>query len=248
MKEFYFPHDYNPTNDPKIVCLLGNYGGLGYGIYWRVIELLHQEENNKLPLKTYIYQAIAKQMLTTAKEVESILEDCFSFELLVKDEEFFWSNRVIKNIGQKQDKSNKNRENAKKMWENRRKLEASVSVRKESLTNKIKENKIKEYNIKEYNIIGGAPSQVANKFFSDVEHQENIAKQIAIKYNIELQTVKEEINKFISYWTEPNKSGSKNKWQMQPTFEVSRRLATWFGNVGKFRGNNFKNIITEVIL
>lgn len=106
-----------------------------------------------------------------------------------------------------------------------------------------------EYKDIKNNIIRGVtPSTMANKFFSDVDYQEEISKQISDKYNLELKTVKEEINKFISYWTEPNKSGSKTRWQMQNTFEVSRRLATWFGNIGKFSGNNFKNIITEVIL
>ena len=34
MKEtYYFSHDYNPTNDPKIVCLIGNYGWL-----WSFLE------------------------------------------------------------------------------------------------------------------------------------------------------------------------------------------------------------------
>ncbi len=40
-----------------------------------------------------------------------------------------------------------------------------------------------------------------------------------------------EVNKFNAYWSEPNKAGTKMRWQMQKTFEVKRRLATWFGNV-----------------
>lgn len=43
-----------------------------------------------------------------------------------------------------------------------------------------------------------------------------------------------EITKFLSYWTEPNKSGSKQRWELQPTFDVRRRLVTWFGNVQNF--------------
>ena len=36
-----------------------------------------------------------------------------------------------------------------------------------------------------------------------------------------------EIKKFVSYWTEPNKSGTKVAWELKPTFDVGRRLLTW---------------------
>ena len=90
MKEvYYFQHDYNPTSDPKIVCLLGEYGGLGYGVYWRIVEMLHQENEHKLPLKQYIYVAIAKQMLTDAKQIEAIIKNCVEvFELFQCDDSF----------------------------------------------------------------------------------------------------------------------------------------------------------------
>jgi hypothetical protein len=57
-----------------------------------------------------------------------------------------------------------------------------------------------------------------------------IEKRVGIPENI----VKSEINKFISYWTEPNKSGTKTRWEMERTFDLKRRLTTWFNNVNKF--------------
>jgi len=36
-KTFYFSHDFEPTSDPKIQALISEYGGLGYGIWWRII-------------------------------------------------------------------------------------------------------------------------------------------------------------------------------------------------------------------
>ena len=41
-----------------------------------------------------------------------------------------------------------------------------------------------------------------------------------------------EIKKFCGYWTERNSTGKREKWQMQKTFEVDRRLATWFSRAG----------------
>lgn len=39
-----------------------------------------------------------------------------------------------------------------------------------------------------------------------------------------------EIENFISYWTEKNKSNTKMKWEMQQTFQINRRLLTWKRN------------------
>jgi hypothetical protein len=40
---------------------------------------------------------------------------------------------------------------------------------------------------------------------------------------------KEMLRAFYNYWTELNKSGSKMKYELQQTFEVGKRLATWAG-------------------
>ncbi len=45
------------------------------------------------------------------------------------------------------------------------------------------------------------------------------------------RTEKEEIDKFILYWTEPNKSKSKMKFESEKFFDVKRRFVTWIGNV-----------------
>ena len=40
---------------------------------------------------------------------------------------------------------------------------------------------------------------------------------------------KEMLRKFYNYWTEMNKSGTKLRFELQQTFEISKRLATWAG-------------------
>jgi len=52
---------------------------------------------------------------------------------------------------------------------------------------------------------------------------------------------KNEIRKFIDYWTEPNKSHTKIKWEMEKTWDTKRRLKTWFTNAVKFNGGNKNN-------
>lgn len=52
--------------------------------------------------------------------------------------------------------------------------------------------------------------------------------------------VRSEILKFINYWSELTKSGKKQRWELERTFELKRRLATWFRNSKKFN-NNYSN-------
>lgn len=140
---YYFQHDYNPANDPKIICLLGNYGGLGYGIFWRVIEMLHQEKSHKLPLKNYVFEAIAKQMLTSVEQIEEVIKKCIDdYELFQGDQLFFWSNRVLQNI-KKQNEISEVRSKAGKASVLARQISTNVE---QSLTNgnKGKERKGKE--------------------------------------------------------------------------------------------------------
>jgi hypothetical protein len=42
------------------------------------------------------------------------------------------------------------------------------------------------------------------------------------------------LNGFIDYWTEPNKSKSKMKYELQKTWETKRRLKTWANNQKKW--------------
>jgi len=39
------------------------------------------------------------------------------------------------------------------------------------------------------------------------------------------------LNGFISYWTEKNKSKTKMRFEMQPVFEIGKRLQTWQRNI-----------------
>lgn len=113
----WFPHDLEPTSDPKIQAMLSDYGGFGYGMFWRITEMLHSDPLHKLPFKKFIYQAIAKQMQANAKQktillnmieitssdIELFIQDCIiDYELFEKDDLFFWSNRCLRNIEKKQ--------------------------------------------------------------------------------------------------------------------------------------------------
>lgn len=48
---------------------------------------------------------------------------------------------------------------------------------------------------------------------------------------------KEMVEQFYNYWSEPNKSNTKMRFELQTTFEISRRLATWSANNFKKHDN-----------
>lgn len=48
---------------------------------------------------------------------------------------------------------------------------------------------------------------------------------------------KEMLSSFFDYWSEPNKSGTKMRFESEKTFEIKRRLATWYKNESKFNKN-----------
>jgi hypothetical protein len=90
------------------------------------------------------------------------------------------------------------------------------------------------------------PAQTANSFFVSLESQEKLVTAIAERYKINIDGVRQQISKFISYWTEPNKSGTKQRWQMEKTFEITRRLTVWFSRVKNYSrpsSNKGKTII-----
>ena len=142
---YYFQHDYNPTSDPKVQALIGECGAVGYGIYWRIVEMLHEDELHKLQCKKYIYLALAKQMLTSVEQVEAIIKNCIdTYELFKTDGDFFWSERVMRNIDKRTELSNK-RSKAGKMSAEMRKNSTCV----EQLPTSVEQNPTKERKGKE---------------------------------------------------------------------------------------------------
>jgi hypothetical protein len=60
---------------------------------------------------------------------------------------------------------------------------------------------------------------------------EGIIQYLVQEKKIPEKMARNEIAKFTSYWTEPNQSGTKERWQMEKTFEVQRRLTNWLSRV-----------------
>jgi len=93
-----------------------------------------------------------------------------------------------------------------------------------------KDNKVfKDYTYKK-DYKDNTPKNFSELFFTKQKEFNNLLTEFSTALNIEINKLEDEFNHFILYWTEPNKSGSKVRWELQKTFDVKRRLYTWLRN------------------
>ncbi len=179
---FYFSHDYNARNDIKIQALLVEHGAIGYGIFWIIVEILHEESEKKLMLNNLTNIAIARQASTSVEQVKAVVECCLEYELFTEEDGYFFSKRILTNIEKRMDISEK-RAKAGRISANKRKKATLVE---QNPTNANKEKERKEKERKEKSIVD------TNVSMSDAEHptQERIDYKALIDFfNEETQGV-----------------------------------------------------------
>lgn len=129
---YYFSHDSNARTDEKVLKLRSKHNAKGYGIYFMLIEMLHDANENKLQCD---FDAIAYEVREKPEDVQDIIENFGLFE--IKDG-FFWSNSLKKRMEMKNIKSEKARQSANIRWQN------ANAMRTQCDSNAIKERKGKE--------------------------------------------------------------------------------------------------------
>lgn len=142
---YYFSHDSNAKSDPKISAMINQYKIEGYGRFWIVVEILREQQEYRLPLKKYIFDALALQMQCSAEEAEKYIKDCIeTFELFASDGEYFWSNSLIRRMKQKEERSRQASKAAQKRWGQSNNNADAMQTQCGSNANKVKEKKVKE--------------------------------------------------------------------------------------------------------
>ena len=168
---YYFSHDVNASNDPKIVAMESQFGVISYAWWWKLIEKLASSDDYKLPFKKYTFIALDKELgILNENErpfnenehnffcsnesfmfINSLIHD---FELLDCDDEYFWSPSLIRRQEERRSKYEKKQEQRRlagiKSGEARRKKEQKrTTVQRVSTVveqNEQKERKEKEIN------------------------------------------------------------------------------------------------------
>ena len=177
---YYFSHDVNASNDPKIVAMESQFGVISYAWWWKLIEKLASSDDYKLPFKKYTFIALDKELgILNENErpfnenerpfnenehnffcsnesflfINSLIHD---FELLDCDDEYFWSPSLIRRQEERRSKYEKKQEQRRlagiKSGEARRKKEQKrTTVQRD--TTVVEQNEQKERKEKEINNI-----------------------------------------------------------------------------------------------
>ena len=177
---YYFSHDVNASNDPKIVAMESEFGVISYAWWWKLIEKLASSEDYRLPFKKYTFIALDKELGVLNENerplnenerplnenertffcsnksflfVNSLIND---FELLECDDEYFWSPSLIRRQEERRSKFEKKQEQRRlagiKSGEARRKKEQKRTVVQRDST-VVEQNEQKERKGKEINNI-----------------------------------------------------------------------------------------------
>lgn len=114
---FYLKHDYNSRNDEKVLRLRVKYpNGTGYAIYWMVLEKLAESSEGRLRLDDI--DVIAYELQMDSEWITDVIRSYGLFEL---DNSFFWSNRLLADMNERNEKSQKAVLANKIRWDNVRK-------------------------------------------------------------------------------------------------------------------------------
>lgn len=109
---YYFSHDVNASNDPKIIVMKEVCGVISYAWWWILIEQLAAQEEYKLPMDKITFTGLGiafgmnqneafassnEAKLSTANQAEAyvnlLIKEC---KLLETDGEYFWSPSLLR--------------------------------------------------------------------------------------------------------------------------------------------------------
>lgn len=184
-ERYYFQHDHNARSDKKIAALVREYKSAGYGIYWCLAEMLH-EDGGAIELDDLLIASISKDLNEDFELVKSVIEKCIkNFKLFVLTEDnVLTSNRVKRNLDKRKSisevrsKSGKAGANAKQMLANAKQKQAK----------EIKGKEIKEKEIINNDFVGsGKESQ---KAFNTMPLPENFNGLPDIKVGATIELIK----------------------------------------------------------
>jgi hypothetical protein len=187
---YYFSHDTNAKDDPKIIQLRMEMGWEGYGLFWAIIELLRNESDYRM--RTH-YKGIAFALQTQEERIKKLVED---FDLFQLEGEYFWSESLLKRMELKEGRSEKARESAKKRWnkdidanamQTHSERNANAMQVKESKVKENKENEIKESKVNE---------DSHNAIFRELWNNKIWLEGLAINWKADVKEVQEHLNTF----------------------------------------------------
>lgn len=96
-ESYWFSHDSNASNDPKLRALLRKYRFEGYGWYWRLMERLRECDDYRYDISMpFAFEVLADDLMMNPQEAEHFVRDCIDyFKLLETDGKYIWSTTML---------------------------------------------------------------------------------------------------------------------------------------------------------
>ncbi len=250
----FYRHETGSHNHWKFKTLRRRFGWGGEGKFWALNNMIADAEWCALDLSDFSKKmAVATDLDFDPKGLDEFIQFLIhSCKLLKETPEGLTTDIVQETL----EEVNKNREYQRK-WkkgksssksENSNSTSGKLSIENEQ--SKEKESKGKES--KKEIVIGADAGQAGTsppqktsleKKQEDMLHRQKLFYQ-ELKPYVERYTP-EMLRAFYDYWSEPNKSRTKFRKEMQPTWETKIRLITWEKNNYKFNKNSNSNEPSE---
>lgn len=207
-KTYYFQHDYNARNDPKLQAVMIKYGLAGIGAFWCIVEMLY-EQDGTLPITSI--PSIAFILHADEEMLKNIVCKMDLFEC---NKKIFWSRSVRKRLGLINEISDIRRKAAEKRWKSSKKSDANAmqmqcksnakaknndanAMQTECKCNAIKEKEIKENEIKDITHTPCARSAREEELFQEFGQMQSAWEEIAMKFGKDIPSLKKILQDFI---------------------------------------------------
>lgn len=207
-KTYYFQHDYNARNDPKLQAVMIKYGLAGIGAFWCIVEMLY-EQDGTLPITS-----ISSIAYTLHADEEMLKNIVCKMDLFECNKKFFWSRSVRKRLGIINEISDIRRKAAEKRWKSSKKSDANAmqmqcksnakaqnndanAMQTECKCNAIKENEIKGNDIKDITPTLCARSAREEELFQEFGQMQSAWEEIAMKFDKDIPSLKKILQDFI---------------------------------------------------
>lgn len=225
----YFQHDYNARNDIKARRLLRSHGAIGYGVFWVLVEMMHEDEQSGIKIDEALIEVLAGDLKIDEQELRQIIDDSVRYGLFFEQDGIYTSDRVLRNKDRreqiKNERSRAGKAGAKARWQNGNTMANAINPMANA-TNSMafangkmaNDGKVKESKGKERKDI----IKNKQKVFYDslVPHVEQYGREM--------------IRAFYDHWYQPNKSMTKIRWELEKAWDLEARLRYWAGNDRRF--------------
>lgn len=207
-KTYYFQHDYNARNDPKLQAVMIKYGLAGIGAFWCIVEMLY-EQDGTLPITS-----ISSIAYTLHADEEMLKNIVCKMDLFECNKKIFWSRSVRKRLGLINEISDIRRKAAEKRWKSSKKSDAKAmqmqcksnakaqnndanAMQTECKCNAIKEKEIKGNDIKDITPTPCARSAREEELFQEFGQMQSAWEEIAMKFGKDIPSLKKILQDFI---------------------------------------------------